>query len=140
MYITLSIVFASLLILPLIYGSISIFSILKRLSNEVWIDIINDDVDSLPTIAILLPIYHETFHDMLLTIKSIVRQDYPKDKIEVFIVLEHDDKSTFKYVNMIRELLIRHKIRPHIIINDGPRSSKAYALNKALKFIPKNVK
>ena len=137
MYITLSIVFASLLILPLIYGSISIFSILKRLSNEVWIDIINDDVDSLPTIAILLPIYHETFHDMLLTIKSIVRQDYPKDKIEVFIVLEHDDKSTFKYVNVIRELLIRHKIRPHIIINDGPRSSKAYALNKALKFIPK---
>jgi len=138
MYVALSIISASLLILPLIYGSISIFSILKRLSSKVWVDIINDNTNNLPIIAILLPFYHETFHDMLLTIKSIVRQDYPKDKIEVFIVLEHDDKTTFKYVNVIRELLIRHRIRPHIIINDGPRSSKAYALNKALKLIPKN--
>jgi len=139
MHIALSSIFASLLILPLIYGSISIFSILKRLSNKVWIDIINDGgVNNLPTIAILLPFYHETLHDMLLTIKSIVRQDYPKDKIEVFIVLEHDDKATFKHVNMIRELLIRHGVRPRVVINDSPRSSKAYALNKALKSIPKN--
>lgn len=136
MYIALSVISIPLLTLPLVYGSISIFSILRRLSNKVWINIFDGDVNDPPFIAVLLPLYREDLDDILLTVRSIVEQDYPRDKIEVIIVLEHDDKDTLNYIDMVKKLFIKYRVKLRIIINDDPRSSKAYALNKALRLIP----
>ena len=136
MHVILDSIIALLLVLPLIYDSMSITSIFKKLSKKVWIEV-DDDIDNFPFVAILLPLYREELDDILPTVNSIIGQDYPKNRIGVFVILEHDDDITSNHIGLLKDMLERHGIRTFVAINNDPRSSKAYALNKALPLIPK---
>lgn len=125
-----------ILVLPTIYGFISILSILKGFSKDVWTGLNDDVVSNPPPVALILPLYREDMNSILLTVRSIIQQNYPKDKINVFITLERGD-VTFKYVDLVREMLSEHGVKLYVVTNEGLRVGKAHALNKALQLIPR---
>ncbi|HDI02365.1 MAG TPA: hypothetical protein ENF93_01830, partial [Ignisphaera sp.] len=118
--------------LSLVYGSISIYSIIKRLRKSVWIDITKDtDFNDMPRVAILLPLYRERYEDIELVFKSIAMQIYPRDRIMVVIALEKDDNETLYFVEKLKDIVINQGIDLAIVVNEDRRKSKAYALNRA---------
>jgi len=122
--------------LSLVYGSISIYSIIKRLRKSVWIDITKDtDFNDMPRVAILLPLYRERYEDIELVFKSIAMQIYPRDRIMVVIALEKDDNETLYFVEKLKDIVINQGIDLAIVVNEDRRKSKAYALNRAISKI-----
>ena len=123
--------------LSFIYGGISIFSIISKLRNRVWINP-EVKVGTSQNVVILLPLYKERFEDVRNTFLSIISQDYPKDKITLVTILEKDDSQTLKYVDSLKHMVVAVGIKLVKVINESGRRGKAYALNKALNVIPKN--
>ncbi|HZA06452.1 MAG TPA: hypothetical protein VE619_02005, partial [Nitrososphaeraceae archaeon] len=65
-------------------------------------DVSNDEKElipdfKLPIISILLPVYREEI-TLPYLIESIANSDYPKDKLDIRILVEHDDHPTIKTI------------------------------------------
>ncbi len=124
----------ALLSVSLLYGTISVYSVLTRLSERVWIDVDPGCIpwSELPKLAILLPFYKETLHDVKATFRSIASQRYPRDKLRVVVILEKDDEATARVVEECRGIVEDAGLKLEIVVNQGERKSKARALNEAL--------
>jgi cellulose synthase/poly-beta-1,6-N-acetylglucosamine synthase-like glycosyltransferase len=85
--------------------------------------------DKLPIVSILLPFFNERIDSILATIKSITSQTYPKDKLEIIFIVESDDGRTRDYVEKVGELLKIDGLSSRIVISDGKKKIKPYALN-----------
>lgn len=89
--------------------------------------------EDLPIYSVLIPLYREENIIMSL-LERIDAIDYPRDKLDVIILLEADDEGTVRA--MITELLRRKRpeIRVLIIPDTHPRT-KPKAMNVALPYI-----
>ncbi|MDP2649900.1 MAG: glycosyltransferase, partial [bacterium] len=86
---------------------------------------------SLPVYSILCPLFHEAsvLPDFLNSIKKL---DWPKDKLEVLLLLEKDDRET---INAVDSLNLPSYVRTIIVPHSNPQTKpKAcnYGLNKAI--------
>lgn len=84
-----------------------------------------------PTYSILLPVYMEEESVIEQLFTAIYNLDYPKDKLQVLLVLESIDSETIDHVKNIETKLDYDMI---IVPNFQPRT-KAKACNYALKFV-----
>ncbi|WP_368187133.1 glycosyltransferase family 2 protein [Aestuariibius sp. HNIBRBA575] len=83
----------------------------------------------LPTVSILVPLFKERAIASHL-IQRLEKIDYPRDLLDVNIVLEHDDLTTR---NTLAATDLPHWIRP-VVVPPGMLKTKPRALNYALDF------
>jgi cellulose synthase/poly-beta-1,6-N-acetylglucosamine synthase-like glycosyltransferase len=87
-----------------------------------------------PLVTIILALYRENSEDILTTVHSLANQSYPKDHLQVLIVVECDDIATIEAVNRAAvPALAAAGLEPSVITTDGARHTKPYALNLALQ-------
>jgi cellulose synthase/poly-beta-1,6-N-acetylglucosamine synthase-like glycosyltransferase len=96
----------------------------KELDNNKLLD-----NDALPRYTILLPLYRESkvLSDLIMAIEL---QDYPKDKLQVLLLLEADDQQT---INALRRIKLPAYFQPVIGADSQPKT-KPKACNQGLKF------
>jgi len=126
----------SIIIMSFLYGLTTLYSLAKDLKKRIWVDPsinqLKSDINSLPRIAILIPLYKEDRHSIEVTFTSLVNQIYPPDKLSVFIILENGDEDTKKYAEELKNILTNMKITVNMHVNNGKRVSKATAVNSIL--------
>lgn len=89
----------------------------------------NIPADSLPVYSILCPLYKEA-HMLPHFLKSIAALDYPKDKLDVMLLLEEDDAESLGQVNRMK---IPSYVRVIVIPYSQPKT-KPKACNYGLSF------
>jgi cellulose synthase/poly-beta-1,6-N-acetylglucosamine synthase-like glycosyltransferase len=85
--------------------------------------------DDLPIYTVLLPVYKEA-NIVALLIDNLSKLDYPKDKLEILVLLEEDDEAT---VQALKDANPPSYVHP-LIIPDGPPKTKPKACNVGLYF------
>ena len=87
------------------------------------------EIARLPVVSVMVPLFHETDIASRL-IRRLGRLDYPKELLDILLVVEEDDHQT-------RAALASHAL-PHwmrvITVPDGPIRTKPRALNYGLDF------
>jgi cellulose synthase/poly-beta-1,6-N-acetylglucosamine synthase-like glycosyltransferase len=98
-------------------------------NNKIFVPSFTEDF-VYPTYSILIPLYNEPFK-IASIIKAMERIDYPKDKLEVKLLIEADDEITLRAiaVSNMPEYIKVIKIPP-----SSPRT-KPKALNYGLQFV-----
>jgi cellulose synthase/poly-beta-1,6-N-acetylglucosamine synthase-like glycosyltransferase len=87
-----------------------------------------------PLVSVILALYRENSEDILATVHSLAKQSYPKHRLQVLIVVEHDDIATIEAVNRVAvPALAAAGLEPSVMTTDGARHTKPYALNIALQ-------
>ncbi|MDP5018651.1 glycosyltransferase [Anabaena sp. UHCC 0187] len=90
-----------------------------------------------PEVAVIVPIYNEDIHFLKATVDSIVEQDYPIDKIKLFIANDarRDEIATFTTIlqSAYPKLSCYHVLPPSKDSSDREGEAKAGALNAAWK-------
>ena len=85
--------------------------------------------DELPVYSVVVPLYREA-HMVRPLLQALDALDYPREKLDVLLVVEHDDRAT-------RSAIVRAAPPPHVrtVVAPpiGPRT-KPKALNAALPF------
>ncbi|ALU12658.1 hypothetical protein EYM_06140 [Ignicoccus islandicus DSM 13165] len=106
-----------------IYSFLSSLSVTLKWKRKVWEDF---PPSYSKRVSVILPFYNEKFEDVERTIDSLARQDYPKELLEVLVVLEEGDEGTEE---IVKELLPRIPFKKKIVKVHG-RRGKWKALNK----------
>jgi cellulose synthase/poly-beta-1,6-N-acetylglucosamine synthase-like glycosyltransferase len=88
------------------------------------------DEESLPVYSILCPLYKEA-HILPQFIKGLEKLDWPKEKLDVIILLESDDVESIKAFD---EMQIPKYIRSVVVPNSIPKT-KPKACNYGLAFV-----
>jgi len=129
---SLSLILAFLVILYFSNLLFDFYLIIRSLSKKPEIIIDDEKVRVLkdkdcPAFSILCPLYKE---ESILPqfAKAIIDLDYPKDKLEVFLLLEEDDLKT---INKAYELKLPSYFRIEVVPDSQPRT-KPKALNWGL--------
>lgn len=105
----------------------NLFLVLKSLHFPPEIEISKDELSKLkesqlPLYSILCPLYREA-HLLPQFIKALNNLDYPKDKLEVLLLLEEDDKETITASqNMELPSYVRTLIAPHSLPKTKPKA------------------
>jgi cellulose synthase/poly-beta-1,6-N-acetylglucosamine synthase-like glycosyltransferase len=87
-----------------------------------------------PPVSVIFAAYRESSDDILTTIKSIASQTYPRDRLQILIVVEVDDISTRDAVTTVAlPGLAEAGLDATVVLTDGTRHTKPYALNRALQ-------
>jgi cellulose synthase/poly-beta-1,6-N-acetylglucosamine synthase-like glycosyltransferase len=86
----------------------------------------------MPFVTAIVALYREKWDDIEMTLASLIRQSYPKDRLEVLIVVEADDEEVRKHAETGLAQLRVAGIRSKTVVSDGGRRLKAYALNRAV--------
>lgn len=90
----------------------------------------NLDEDSLPIYSILCPLYREA-HVVPQFLDAIGKIDWPKEKLDVMLLLEEDDKETIDAVSKMKlASYVRSIVVPHSIPKTKPKACN-YGLGKA---------
>ena len=87
----------------------------------------------MPFLTVIVALYREKWDDIEMTLASLVRQSYPKDRFEILIVVEAHDRQVRQYAQIGLDQLRSAGIRCRTVISDGGRHLKAYALNRAIE-------
>ncbi len=85
--------------------------------------------DELPTYTILVPVYREA-NVIRPLLDTLAQLDYPRDKLEILVLLEEDDVETYEAAKAARP---PYNVR-FIIIPDAPPKTKPKACNVGLFF------
>ncbi len=110
----------------------NLFLILRNFSKKPELNISNDEIlklknSDLPVYTILCPLYHE-WEVLPQFVTAMSRLDYPKEKLQVMLLLEEDDKETVRQAKS-------HKLPDYFKIVVVPHSlpkTKPKALNYGL--------
>lgn len=86
---------------------------------------------SLPTVSVIVPVWNEGT-TVLKTVFSILKLDYPKDKLKVFIVDDGSTDDTWKVVQ-------RFKNNKQVQLFQKDNGGKHTALNYALQFVESDL-
>src|SRR5215510_6865725 len=73
----------------------------------------------LPFVSVIVALYREKWSDIEMTLQSLVRQTYPKDKFEVLIAIEARDRQIQPHAQAAAEELREAGLAARIIISDG---------------------
>ncbi len=116
--------------------SISLFSIIYDLKDEVWL---KDDPKYDKNVAILIPLYKEECKSIDKTVKSIFRQNYRKELLRVIMIVEMNDLKTENCAKHSCEMLNKNGIKASVLVRSKKRSLKAAALNDALNYVKEEI-
>ncbi|WP_054857012.1 glycosyltransferase [Vulcanisaeta sp. JCM 16159] len=95
--------------------------------------LINAQVENLPKVSIVLPVYKERRQSIEKTLDSISSQNYPKTLLEVLIVIDKDDVRTLNEALKATEKFLG-SLNIKLIINEKTgRRLKAVAMNTAIR-------
>lgn len=126
------IVFALIYLIWTIFSSLFFASALRLSKKKVYMSPSNMRLEKYPSISIFLPLYQERKDSIEKTVKSILNQNYPRDKLEVLFILEPDDRGTEVVVEEFIKLLRDRDIVAKKVFTDGALRIKARALNFGL--------
>ncbi len=87
-------------------------------------------ISNWPSVAVLIPAYNEE-KTIKKCVESVLKLDYPNDKLRIIII---NDGSTDNTKKIVEEIIKKHRNRKIVLINQK-NSGKAAALNKALKIV-----
>jgi glycosyltransferase XagB len=91
-------------------------------------------LEQYPLVSVIFAAYRESKEDIFTTTKSLVGQTYPRDRLQILIVVESDDTSTREAVKHVAmRMLAEGGFDATLIVTDGTRHTKPYALNRALQ-------
>lgn len=88
---------------------------------------------ALPRVSVMVPLYMESRSSILRTARSLARQRYPRDLLEVIFAVEEGDLGTAEGAAEAVEILRREGVEARMHVSRGGRSSKGRALNRALE-------
>ncbi|MEM0027015.1 MAG: glycosyltransferase family 2 protein [Ignisphaera sp.] len=131
---------ASIIIMSFVYGVPSFFSAISNLKNKIWLNInidngANGNNDDPFDIAVLVPLYMEDTSSIEETFKSISRQRYRLGRVDVYVILENDDRKSLISVLELASIIVEKGFNLYIYVNRGSRRSKASSINSILKHI-----
>lgn len=125
-HLTLLILFASIVILYFLDLLFNVFIIFRSLFTNPEIVITDEDIrkleeKELPLITVLCPLYKE---EAILPqfIEAMSSFDYPKDKLQVLLLLEEDDKGTIDVANKIASPFIQTLLVPNSLPRTKPKA------------------
>ena len=113
----------------------NLFLIIKSLHNPPEINVTEKEIanlkdQNLPTYTILCPLYKEA-QVLPHFLSAIDKLDWPKDKLEVLLLLEEDDKETQEAANQFNlPIYVRKIIVPHTLPKTKPKACN-YGLSLA---------
>jgi cellulose synthase/poly-beta-1,6-N-acetylglucosamine synthase-like glycosyltransferase len=91
------------------------------------------EITVLPYVSVLVTLCQETRADIEMTVSSFLAQTYPRDRFEVLMAIEPDDKPVACYAAEGISRLHEAGITGKIVVSDGKIRIKPHALNLALK-------
>jgi len=100
----------------------------SRLNPRGGFDYIRRHPKSLPKISVLLPAYKES-NVIEKSVGALHKSNYPKNKLEILILLERDDPDTIK---VARQLSKKYKNVRAVIVKSKEYKTKPNALNYGL--------
>ena len=105
----------------------ALFYLWKERAKEIPPDPLRDD--ELPTYSVLVPLFEEAeiVPDLIEALEAI---DYPRDKLEVFLIVESADPKTY---NAVFDTPLPEFMRV-IVVPTRPPQTKPQALNYAFQF------
>ena len=111
----------------------NLFLIIKSFSSDPEIEVSTDEVDAineklLPEYSILCPLYKE-WQVLPQFVEGMSQLDYPKEKMQVMLLLEENDKQT---IQKAREFDLPSNFEI-VIVPDSKPKTKPKALNYGLK-------
>lgn len=87
---------------------------------------------AVPLVTVIVALYREKWIDIEMTVGSLTRQTYPKDRFEVLLVVEADDWTVLSHAERGIRRLQDSGICAKLVVNNKTRSLKASALNRAI--------
>ena len=93
----------------------------------------NTQVESLPKVSIVVPVYKERRQSIEKTLDSISSQNYPKNLLEVLIIVDKDDTHTLNEALKAAEKFLSSLNIKMVINENSGRRLKAVAMNTAIK-------
>ena len=119
---------------PLISNLVFSLNLIPHLASVQTENQQKDSLTQFPLVSVILALYRENSEDILTTVHSLAKQSYPKDRLQVLIVVECDDLATIEAVNTVAvPALAAAGLETSVITTDGARHTKPYALNIALQ-------
>ena len=85
-----------------------------------------------PFVSVIVALYREKWDDIEMTIDSLIRQSYRRDRFEVLLVVEAHDLEIRPHAVAGLRKLQDAGIACAIVTSDGGKRLKAYALNRAI--------
>jgi cellulose synthase/poly-beta-1,6-N-acetylglucosamine synthase-like glycosyltransferase len=89
----------------------------------------------LPCISVLIPLFKEKQEDIEITLASLKSQTFPRQKLEVILIVEPEDSETGIYAYQAVQGLKILGIKSKVVTSDGNPKLKPHALNVALREI-----
>jgi cellulose synthase/poly-beta-1,6-N-acetylglucosamine synthase-like glycosyltransferase len=119
---------------PLVSNLFFSLNLVPHLASIQGVRDLRHALDQYPLVSVIFAAYRESSEDILTTVKSLLGQTYPKDHLQILIVVEMDDISTRDAVRMVAmPALTEAGLDATVILTDGTRHTKPYALNRALQ-------
>jgi cellulose synthase/poly-beta-1,6-N-acetylglucosamine synthase-like glycosyltransferase len=84
-------------------------------------------------VTVIVALYRETWDDIEMTMDSLARQTCRRDRFEVLLAVEARDADIHPLAERGVRRLRAAGIESRIIVSDGGRRLKAYALNRAIE-------
>ncbi|OGG26855.1 hypothetical protein A2960_01685 [Candidatus Gottesmanbacteria bacterium RIFCSPLOWO2_01_FULL_39_12b] len=113
----------------------NLYLIFRSLAKETEIQVTDEEISQIsdkdwPSYTIFCPLYRE-WEVLPQFVTAISRLDYPKDKLQVLLLLEEDDRETIKYVkNYYLPSYFQVEIVPHSLPKTKPKALN-YGLYRA---------
>jgi cellulose synthase/poly-beta-1,6-N-acetylglucosamine synthase-like glycosyltransferase len=86
----------------------------------------------LPRVSIVVPLFRERRRSIERTLDSLRHQSYPRDLMEVLLVVDEDDEATLNDVMRLMERV--GDLNAKVLVNARPRRRmKAFAMNTAIR-------
>jgi cellulose synthase/poly-beta-1,6-N-acetylglucosamine synthase-like glycosyltransferase len=125
-------VIAALTILYFLDLLFDLYLVLKSFSKSPEIDVSREEIDflddsQLPTYTVFCPLYKE-WSVLPQFVKAMGGLDYPKEKLQIMLLLEEDDEKT---ISEARKMALPRNFTIEIIPNSKPKT-KPKALNYGL--------
>ncbi len=131
-------------------GTITVLELLILIGTSLWIiqylvsrkvnvyekpALTNAQIENLPKVSIVVPVHKEKKQSIEKTLESLASQNYPKNLMEVFIVVDRDDEDTLNEVFRAMDRFIG-SLNIKVITNEFTgRRLKAIAMNTAMRHV-----
>src|SRR5262245_50129040 len=86
-----------------------------------------------PFVTVIVALCREKWEDIQITLSSLIQQTYPRDRFEVLIVVEAFDQPILPLARAGLRMLTDAGMQGDIVISNGGKRLKAYALNRAIE-------
>ncbi|PLC68849.1 glycosyl transferase family 2 [Vulcanisaeta sp. EB80] len=100
---------------------------------------VNQQINQLPKVSIIIPAYREKRQSIEKTLDSLSSQNYPRNFMEVLVVVDRDDVHTLNETLKAVETFL-NSLNIKVIINENAgRRLKAIAINNAMKHVSGSI-